>query len=142
MMGVEPALNRRNRKLQALALLLLALAAAGITLAPEMYLLVIFHLTAIPTIAYPLVYMRSPWKSGPTGKALMNMARALALVFSLRVLSFWWPFPGFAYIYSVAITYLGVAITYQFVVMLRLRRLANRVHPDVRRTLLPSERNH
>src|SRR5690606_30478883 len=109
----------------AYALILLIPAIALMLYDPRLYAIVAVHLFAIPAIAYPSVYRQSPWEDGPTGKALMNKARAVALLFFIAVLGFWWPFPGYLYIYGAIITYLGCAITYQFVVMLRLKTLAH-----------------
>ena len=104
----------------------------------ELYTVGVVHLAALPAIAYPLIYRRVPWKKGPTGKALMNKARSVALLFAVAIVGFWWPFPGYEYIYAAVVTYLGVAITYQFKVMLCLRRrmtlrhleeLERRTHP-------------
>lgn len=92
----------------------------------EIYSVVIVHLAALPAIAYPLVYRKVPWKKGPTGKALMNMARSMALLFTVSIAGFWWPFPGYDYIYAAVVTYLAVAIAYQLRVMYRLRRKMSR----------------
>lgn len=88
------------------------------------YLLLVAHLTLIPALGYPLVYLKSPWRKGPTGKALMNMAVAVALLYAVGILRLWWPFPGTEELYAITVTYLGVAITYQFGVMLQLKRRA------------------
>lgn len=104
----------------------IVLAAALCTIAllydPEMYVVTVVHLAAVPANLYPLVYNKLPWSSGPTGRALMNKALSLALLFDIGILGFWWPFPGYDHFYGAVVTYLGVAITYQLHVMNRLRR--------------------
>ena len=60
----------------------------------ETYTKVAFHVILIPSLAYPLIYRRSPWRNGATGKALMNMARAVACLVFLRATSSTSPFPG------------------------------------------------
>lgn len=115
---------RTRYLLPVLGLLLLAGAAVLLQHDPELYTLIIVHLTTLPAVAYPLVYRNSPWKSGPTGRALMNMARSMALLFVIAIIGFWWPFPGFQHLYAVAVTYLGVAISYQLYVMICLKRRA------------------
>lgn len=125
-MNAETAWTRVGR----LGLLLILVAAlGGIIYDPVRYTLVVAHLTLIPAICYPLVYLHSPWKTGPTGKALMNKARAVALLYSIGLLGFWWPFTGFEHIYAIVVTYLGGAITYQFGVMLLLKR-RSRIQDD------------
>ena len=104
--------------------------AAAILLAydAELYAVAVVHIFALPAIAYPAVYRNSPWRSGPTGKALFNKARSMALLFAVSIIGYWWPFPGYAYIYGLVVTYVGCAISYQFYVMLRLK-LAAQKHP-------------
>jgi hypothetical protein len=114
------------------ALIVLATAMATVALLwdPEVYVVAVVHIAAVPAFAYPLIYNKMPWRSGPTGRALMNKALSVALLFGIGILGFWWPFRGYEYIYAVVVTYLGVAITYQLYVMNRLRRrgLADALH--------------
>jgi hypothetical protein len=110
-------------KKKAVAIVLAAaLATIALLYDPELYVVVLVHVSAIPAFLYPLIYNQMPWRSGPTGRALMNKALSVALLFGLGILGFWWVFPGYEYIYAVVVTYLGVAITYQFLVMNDLRR--------------------
>lgn len=97
----------------------------------EIYTVGLVHLTLIPANAFPLVYSRSPWRSTDVGKALMLKGTALAALFDIGVLGFWWPFPGYAYLYAAILTLVSAGITYQFLVMRSLqRRGRNHVSPD------------
>lgn len=89
---------------------------------PKLYFRVVFHLTAIPAVLYPMIYRNSPWRRGATGKALFNKALSLALLFVIVIIGFWLPFGSLPYVRGVAMTYLGIAITYQLIVMYRLKR--------------------
>ena len=93
---------------------------------PFLYVVIAVHIFAIPALAYPLVYRKSPWKSGPTGKALMHKARAVAALFAIGIIGFWWTHPGYYHLYALVITYLGCAITYQFLRMLQLKKIARK----------------
>lgn len=88
----------------------------------ELYTVAIVHLTLIPVNLFPLAYSRSPWRSTDVGKALMLKGSALAALYDLGVVGFWWPFGGYAYFYAAVITLVALGITYQCVVMLRLQR--------------------
>lgn len=110
-----------RRRLLTLAPLLTA-AAILLLWQPEIYVVAIVHVLAVPAVLYPLVYRDVRWRDGATGKALMNKALSLALLIVVSITGFWWPFPGYEYIYGAALTYLTVAVTYQFLVMKRLRR--------------------
>lgn len=90
--------------------------------AVDIYTLVIVHLAAIPATLFPLVYSRSPWRSTDVGRALMLKGSALAALFDVSILGFWWPFPGYVWIYAALVTLVALGITYQFVVMFRLQR--------------------
>lgn len=86
----------------------------------EVYVVTVTHLLAIPSIAYWLVYRRVQWKQGATGRALFNKARSLAFLIAVSLVGYWWPFPGYMYIYAAGLTYLTGAVTYQFFVMRKL----------------------
>lgn len=86
----------------------------------EIYLVAVMHLMAWPAVRYWMVYRKVAWKNGPTGKALFNKARSLALMLAILVVGFWYPFPGFIYVKAAAFTYLAAAIWYQYRVMLAL----------------------
>lgn len=88
---------------------------------PMLYGKIAIHVFAVPAFAYPLVYRNSPWRKGPTGKALMNKAISVALLFGLALMKIHRPFTGDDYILAAVVTYLGIAVTYQFLVMLRLK---------------------
>ena len=88
----------------------------------ELYLVVVVHLGVAPAVAFPLYYRRSSWRSSEVGKALMLKGAAIAALFSLAVLGFWWPFPGYDYAYAAVVTGVVVGITYQFLVMRRLQK--------------------
>lgn len=103
----------------------LAAALAFFLMDPYLYMIVAIHLFAIPALAYPLVYRKSPWRYGTTGRALMNKARAVALLFFITIVGHWWPFNGYHYMYAIVVTYLGCAITYQLWVMMKLRHSAH-----------------
>lgn len=110
------------------ALIGLAIFAVGLVVHDAtLYWKVAVHVFAIPAIAYPLVYRNSPWRTGPTGKALMNKAISVALLFVLAIMKMHRPFPGDEYVVGAVVTYLGVAVTYQFSVMYRLKQNARAV---------------
>jgi hypothetical protein len=111
------------KKRFALIALAAMIATISILVNTELYLVIVVHLAAIPAIAYPFVYRSSPWRTGPTGRALMNKALSVALLFGIAILGYWWPFPAYEFIYASAVTYLGVSITYQFYVMRRVKKL-------------------
>jgi cation transport ATPase len=116
------------RRLSFVLLIVLLLVSAVVLMSydTETYLLWVVHLTALPAVAYPMVYRKVAWSRGPTGKALMNMAFSVALLYVIAIWGFWQPFGIYWYVYSASVTYLGVAITYQFLVMLRLKQSARR----------------
>jgi hypothetical protein len=86
----------------------------------ETYCVAITHVLAWPSIRYWMVYRQVQWKAGPTGKALFNKARSLALLLVISLVGYWWPFPGYLYLYAAGLTYLTVAVWYQYRVMRRL----------------------
>lgn len=109
-----------------LGLIFVSAAIAANLVDPMLYLVVVVHLFALPALAYPAVYRNSPWRVGPTGKALMNKARSVALLFAVLILGYWrHPVPGYEYIFNAVTTYFGLSISYQFLVMYRLKRSAN-----------------
>lgn len=87
----------------------------------EFYTVALVHVTLLPANAFPVFYARSPWRSTDVGKALMLKGIALAALFDLGVLGYWWPFPGYAYLYAAVLTLVSVGITYQFLVMRSLQ---------------------
>ena len=86
----------------------------------EVFIVAISHVLAYPSVRYWMVYRKVRWKDGPTGKALFNKARSLALLLVISLVGYWWPFPGYMYIYAAGLTYLTVAVWYQYVVMKRM----------------------
>ena len=86
----------------------------------NIYLLALTHIMAWPAVRYWMVYRQVKWKEGPTGKALFNKARSLALLLVVLVVGFWWPFPFYDYVKAACFTYLTVAVWYQYRVMRRL----------------------
>lgn len=97
----------------------------------EVYTLVVVHVGLIPAVGFPLFYRRSPWRSTEVGKALMLKGAALAALFVVSIVGFWWPFPGYDYIYAAMLTLVVLGITYQFLVMRKLQRAGRHVHtPD------------
>jgi hypothetical protein len=97
----------------------------------DLYVVAIVHLGAIPATLFPLFYSRSPWQSTEVGKALMLKGCAVAALFDVGVLGFWWPFPGYALANALVVTFVVVGVTYQFAVMRRLQRQGRHVNtPD------------
>jgi hypothetical protein len=97
----------------------------------EIYAVALVHLTLLPANAFPLVYSRSPWRSTDVGKALMLKGVAIAAMFDLAVIGFWWPFPGYEYLYAAILTLVTTGISYQFLVMWSLQRRGRYHHsPD------------
>ena len=88
----------------------------------DIYLATIVHLGLIPAVGFPLFYSRSPWRSTEVGKALMLKGTAIASLFTIAVVGFWWPFPGYGVLYAAVVTFVVVGITYQFLVMRSLQR--------------------
>lgn len=86
----------------------------------NIYLLALTHIMAWPAVRYWMVYRKVQWKAGPTGKALFNKARSLALLLLVLVVGFWWPFPFYDYVKAACFTYLAIAVWYQYRVMRRL----------------------
>ena len=87
----------------------------------EIYLVVVVHLGLLPAVGFPVFYSRSPWRHD-VGKALMLKGCALAALFVVTVLGYWWPIPGFIYVNAAVVTLVVTGITYQFAVMRRLQR--------------------
>ena len=111
-----------SKKKWVLLVVLLIAAVIGIFLDSEKYTIFIAHIGILPAVAYPLVYRGLPWKQTSTGRALMNHARANALLFTIPLLGYWWPFPGFSQIYAAIVTYLVWSIGYQLLVLRRVKR--------------------
>lgn len=88
----------------------------------DLYLVVIVHVGMVPAIGFPLYYRRSAWRSTNVGKALMFKGTALACLFTVAVVGFWWPFPGYRYIYALVVTGVVAGVTYQFLVMRGLQK--------------------
>lgn len=115
-------------KLKRMLLALLFMAAvACLIIDPVLFILVAVHVLAVPATLYPLVYRDVEWKAGATGRALMNKALSLALLVDVAIVGYWWPFPGYDYIYGAFLGYLVVATTYQFNVMRKLRHEGKKV---------------
>jgi hypothetical protein len=91
----------------------------------EVYLVAVAHIGAVIAVAYWWYYRRSPWHDYATGPALMWKARSLAALFTLAVVGYWWPFPGYAYLYAGVVTLVVGSMGYQFRVMRRLQRGPN-----------------
>lgn len=87
----------------------------------DVYTIAVVHIGLLPVNAFPLFYRRSPWRSTDVGKALMLKGCALAALFDLGVIGFWWMFPGYLYVYAAVVTAVVVAIAYQFAVMRRMQ---------------------
>lgn len=87
----------------------------------DVFIVTVAHLTLLPVNLFPLAYARSPWRSTDVGKALMLHGASLAALYDIGVLGFWWPFPGYAYVYAAIVTVVGLAIAYQCRVMLRMQ---------------------
>lgn len=98
---------------------------------PQLYVLFVMHATAVFAVMFPFVYRLLPWKSGPTGVALMNKARSLAIAYTVALVGLWWHPPAYDYVYAAALTYLGVSIAYQLYVFARVRQagMERRMHP-------------
>lgn len=88
----------------------------------EVYIVAVVHVGLVVAIAYPSFYLRSPWRSTEVGRALMTKGVALATLFAVSVVGYWWPFPGYLYFYAAAVTGVVGAMAYQFAVMRRLQR--------------------
>lgn len=85
----------------------------------EVYIVAIVHVLAWPATRYWMVYRKVAWHEGPTGRALFNKARSLALLVLVSLVGYWWPWPWWRFIYALALTYLTVAVWYQYRVMRR-----------------------
>lgn len=100
----------------------------------ELYIAIVIHLGAISAICYPLVYLSSPWSEGPTGRALMWKARSVAALFLLGILNVWTDLPWYPILKAIVFTGASLAVTYQFRVMLHLKRKSrrtNNIHHEV-----------
>jgi hypothetical protein len=87
----------------------------------ELYTVVVVHIGMVYAVLYPWDYRKSPWRSTESGPALMFKAVALAALFVVGVVGFWWPFPGYDVIYAVVVTAVVVGIIQQRAVMRRLQ---------------------
>lgn len=97
----------------------------------EIYIVAIVHLTLLPVNLFPIHYSHSPWRSSNVGKALMLNGTALAALYDLGVLGFWWKFGGYNYFYAAVITLVASAISFQYFVMRRLQKRGRHlVTPD------------
>lgn len=88
----------------------------------QVFIVVIVHLGALPATLFPLVYSRSPWRSTDVGRALMLKGCAVAALFDIAVVHYWWNFPGFHCLYALVVTAVALGVTYQFIVMTRNQR--------------------
>lgn len=79
----------------------------------EWAIVAVVHWGVYESSAYPLGYRRSPWRKTETGRALMFKACAVATFFIVAVVGFWWPFPGYNYVYFAAVAALVIAIRRQ-----------------------------
>jgi hypothetical protein len=95
----------------------------------EFYTLVVVHIGTVFAVLYPLEYRKSPWRSSESGPALMFKAVALAALFVVSVVGFWWPFPGYDLIYAVVVTAVVVGIIQQRAVMRRLQHRSRESRP-------------
>lgn len=93
----------------------------------ELYVVSVVHIGWLVSILYLLFYRRSPWRDYVTGPALMWKALSLCALFTISIVGFWWPFPGYQYVYAGGVTLVVGAMAYQFHV---LRRLQRGPHPD------------
>ena len=88
----------------------------------EIYVIAIVHVGMVAAVGYPLDYSRQPWRRSYTGRALMFKGSSLGALFALAVLGFWWPFPGYDYIYAGVVTLVVGSMFWQWWVLRRLRR--------------------
>lgn len=95
----------------------------------EAYSVIVVHIGMVFAVLYPWEYRRSPWRSSESGPALMFKAVALAALFVVSVVGFWWPFPGYDYIYAAVVTAVVVGIIQQRAVMLRLQHRSRASKP-------------
>lgn len=91
----------------------------------EIYVVAVVHLGLVPALLYPWHYRRSPWRQSAVGRALMTKGLAVAALFAVGVVGFWWPFPGYQFIYAGVVTFVVAAIAYQYRVMRELQRGPN-----------------
>ena len=88
----------------------------------EVYVVAVIHIGWLYSVLYLLFYRRSPWREYPTGPALMWKARTWCALFTVSCAGFWWPFPGYEYIYAAGVTFVVGAMAYQFHVLRQLQR--------------------
>lgn len=93
----------------------------GLT-AVQLYAVVVVHIGTIFAVLYPWDYRRSPWRSTASGPALMFFGVAIAALFVVSVLGFWWTFPGYDWIYAVVVTAVVAGLIQKRHVMRRLQR--------------------
>lgn len=87
----------------------------------EVWIVAVVHVGAVAACAYPVLYAHyADWRKHRVGRVLMFKARVLAALYAVSVLNFWWPFPGFYYIYAVVLTLLALALTRQTVALVRM----------------------
>lgn len=88
----------------------------------EIYLIAVVHVGVFVTLGYALDYgTGSNWRDNEAGRPLLSKALSMALLFLVAVLGYWWPFPGYAYIYAGVVTFVVGSVAYQWAVMRRLR---------------------
>lgn len=92
----------------------------------EIYVVAIVHFGAVVATLFPLYYSRSPWRSTDVGRALMVKGTAVAALFDVSVLGYWWPYPAGGYVNAAVITAVVVGVTWQFLVMRRHQKRGRR----------------
>jgi len=90
------------------------------------FIVVVVHAGAIPATLFPLLYSRSTWRSTDVGRALMFKGAAVAALFDIAIVHFWWNFPGYEYLYAAVVTSVAIGVTFQLIVMLRNQRQGRR----------------
>lgn len=88
----------------------------------DWYILAVVTLGAIPATVYPLAYARRPWRESQIGRGVMLVSVSLALLFDVPLVGFWFPFPGYDYLYAAIVTLVVVGVTYHCAVLLRTGR--------------------
>lgn len=94
----------------------------------ETYTVVVVHIGLVFYVLYPWDYRKSPWQSSESGPSLMFMAVAWAALFAVAVVGFWWPFPGYEYLYAGVLTFVVAGVIQKRHVMRKLQRRAGTRH--------------
>lgn len=89
---------------------------------PLLYQVIIVHLIAVPAGMYLLRYRRLNWQSGPVGRALMHMGRAVVILMLVLISGFWFDYRFEEHALGLGRTYIFYAVTYQLLVMSRIKR--------------------